>query len=127
MSAQPVNSGIQKRASNMDLSVVRVAVSALVFCVMPVPAQAVSLFGDHACDDWGKLDLATKKTWANAFLAPLSMAHEDRRKTGTDKYNDEPRAADAAVAGIDRFCVAHPESGAADGAAAYLSSLVNGR
>ncbi len=127
MSAQAVHSGIEKSASSMDLSVLRVAVAALGFCVMQVPAHAVSLFGDHACADWGKLDIATKKTWANAFLAPLSMAHEDRRKTGTDKYNDEPRAADAAVAGIDRFCVAHPERGAADGAADYLSSLVNGR
>ncbi len=91
------------------------------------PAFAASLFGDHSCKDWATLEQATKKTWTNAFLAPLSMAHEDRRKTGTDKYNDDPYAADAAIKGIDRYCETHPEGGAADGAGAYLSSLVGGR
>lgn len=90
-------------------------------------AFAASLFGDHSCKDWTTLETATKKTWTRAFLAPLSMAHEDRRKTGTDKYNDDPYAADAAIRGIDRYCEAHPEAGAADGAGDYLSSLVSGR
>ncbi|MEO0317489.1 MAG: hypothetical protein RL404_1166 [Pseudomonadota bacterium] len=103
------------------------ALVALLMFAAHAPTFAASLFGDHSCKDWMTLEAATKKTWTNAFLAPLSMAHEDRRKTGTDKYNDDPYAADAAIKGIDRYCEAHPEGGAADGAGDYLSSLVSGR
>ena len=87
-------------------------------------AQAVSLFGDHSCQDWHKLDYARKKDWANAFLAPLSLTYQGLQRTGPDKYNDDAKGFEPAILSIDDFCHTHPELGAADGAAAYLNALV---
>jgi hypothetical protein len=86
-------------------------------------SHAASLFGDHSCRSWQSLGQAEKRTWANAFLAPLSLTLKGLQKSKVDKYNDDPMANGAAVAQIDAFCLKHPDSGAADGAGLFLKML----
>lgn len=86
-------------------------------------AQGASLFGDHSCPQWHELDFNAKRTWANAFLAPLSLTFKGLRKSKVDKYNDDPKAPEAAIQSIDAFCWSHPDLGAADAAGRYLRNL----
>ena len=90
-----------------------------------IPAQAASLFGDPTCEDWSRLESRKKTQWANAFLAPLSLTYQGLKRTGPDTYNDDAAGAERAILSIDGFCHAHPEQSPADGAAAYLKSLVS--
>ncbi len=90
-------------------------------------ASAGSLFGDPACETWPSMDIEARRRWTLAFLAPLSMAHEDRQKTGEDKFNSKAQAAEKAMLSIDGFCQANPGQTAADGAAAHLQALVGTR
>jgi len=55
---------------------------ALACCLTMNPAtiHAKSLFGDYSCNDWGKLENAPKKLWANAFFAPLSLTYKSIKK-----------------------------------------------
>lgn len=85
--------------------------------------QAASLFGDYSCKDWGGLDYAAKKVWANAFLAPLSLTYQSIQKTRKDNYNDDPDSSNNAVASINHFCLAQPELDASAGAMNYLKIL----
>lgn len=91
------------------------------------PASAGSLFGDPACETWPSMDIDVRRRWTLAFLAPLSMAHEDRQKTGEDKFNSKAEAAERAMISIDHYCQANPGNTAADGAAAHLQALVGTR
>ncbi len=91
-------------------------------CVV-TDAKAASLFGDYSCKDWGKLENQRKKSWVNAFLAPLSLAIQGLKRAEQDPYNDDPNAVDPAIRSIDTFCVSHPQQGAADGAASYIAQL----
>lgn len=86
-------------------------------------AHAVSLFGDYSCQRWHGLEYAEKRTWTNAFLAPLSLTMKGLEKSKEDKYNDDPKAYQAAISHIDAFCLSHPDLGAADGAGRYLRML----
>ena len=89
-----------------------------------VNSTAASLFGDLSCEAWADLDQPTKKTWTNAFLAPLSLTHQGLARTKQDRYNDDPKAVDPAVVSIDTFCLSHPKNSPADGAIAYLNALI---
>jgi hypothetical protein len=89
-----------------------------------VSAKAASLFGDLSCKAWSDLDYSRKKTWANAFIAPLSLTHQGLERTKPDRYNDDPKAFEAAISSIDNFCLSHPTLGPADGAASYLDVLI---
>lgn len=91
----------------------------------PVNLHAASLFGEHTCETWLALPAADQKTWANAFIAPLSLTYKGLRKTSVDKYNDNPNAHVPAIASINAYCQAHPDQSAAQGAAAYLHTLMN--
>ncbi len=103
-------------------------VTSLVLLATVTPtAIAASLFGDTPCERWSDMNIEAKRRWTLAFLAPLSMAHEDRQKTGEDKFNSKAEAAERAMTSIDGYCTANPGKGAADGAAAYLESLVGTR
>ena len=95
----------------------------LAIALSPNAAQATSLFGDDSCAHWQGLDAAEKRTWANAFLAPLSLTLKGLQKTQEDKYNDNPQAREAAISAIDSFCLSHPDLGASHGAAEYLKQL----
>jgi hypothetical protein len=101
----------------------------LSFCLLnlmlinPMHVQAASLFGDHSCKDWGGMDYAAKKVWANAFLAPLSLTYQAIQKTGKDNYNDDPESSSNAVTSINNFCLAQPELDASAGAMNYLKIL----
>jgi hypothetical protein len=86
-------------------------------------ALGASLFGDHSCQSWQGLGYAEKRAWANAFLAPLSLTLKGLQKGKEDKYNDDPKAYEPAIIGIDAFCQTHPDWGAADGAGRYLKKL----
>lgn len=86
-------------------------------------AKAASLFGDYSCEDWGKLEPQRKKSWVNAFLAPLSLTIQGLKRAEQDPYNDDPNAVDPAIRSIDTFCVSHPQQGSADGAASYIAQL----
>jgi hypothetical protein len=88
-------------------------------------AHSASLFGDLSCQSWGALDYARKKDWTNAFLAPLSLTHQGLQRTAQDHYNDDPKAFEPAILGIDNFCRSNPALGPADGAVAYLNSLMS--
>jgi hypothetical protein len=90
-----------------------------------VDARAASLFGDFSCKDWGELEHGRKKTWANAFLAPLSLTIQGLKRAQQDPYNDDPNAVEPAIRSIDTFCLSHPKGGASDGAASYLSTLTS--
>ena len=94
------------------------------FTCTVVNTTAASLFGDLSCEAWGDLDQPTKKTWTNAFLAPLSLTHQGLARTKQDRYNDDPKAVDPAIVSIDTFCLSHPKSSPADGAIAYLNALI---
>jgi hypothetical protein len=87
-------------------------------------STAASLFGDQTCQTWVDLDYSRKKTWTNAFLAPLSLTHQGLERTKPDRYNEDSKAFEPAIASIDKFCVSHPKLNPADGAASYLNSLV---
>lgn len=89
-----------------------------------VNSTAASLFGDLYCEAWSDLDQPTKKTWTNAFLAPLSLTHQGLARTKQDRYNDDPKAVDPAIVSIDTFCLSHPKNSPADGAIAYLNALI---
>jgi hypothetical protein len=89
-----------------------------------VNSTAASLFGDLSCEAWSDLDQLTKKTWTNAFLAPLSLTHQGLSRTKQDRYNDDPKAVDPAIVSIDTFCLSHPKNSPADGAIAYLNALI---
>ena len=89
-----------------------------------VNATAASLFGDLSCQAWTDLAYPRKKTWTNAFLAPLSLTHQGLERTKPDRYNDDPNAVDPAIASIDSFCLLNPKLGPADGAVAYLNALI---
>lgn len=91
---------------------------------MAVNARSASLFGDLSCQAWTNLDYPRKKTWTNAFLAPLSLTHQGLRKSGPDRYNDDPNASEPAIASIDSFCLSHPKLGPAEGAVSYLDALL---
>ena len=95
-----------------------------VICVT-VDARAASLFGDFSCKDWGELEYGRKKIWANAFLAPLSLTIQGLKRAQQDPYNDDPNAVEPAIRSIDTFCLSHPQAGASDGAASYLSTLTS--
>ena len=89
-----------------------------------VQVSAASLFGDLSCQAWTDLDYSRKKTWTNAFLAPLSLTHQGLKKTGPDRYNDDPIAFEPAIASIDKFCLSSPKLGPAEGAVSYLDGLI---
>ncbi len=102
--------------------------AALTLSAAAAPAAiAASLFGDTPCERWSAMEIDAKRRWTLAFLAPLSMAHEDRQKTGEDKFNSRAEAAERAITSIDGYCTANPAKGAADGAAVHLESLVGTR
>jgi hypothetical protein len=65
--------------------------------------HAESLFGDYSCRQWRLLPYAEKKTWSNAFFAPLSLTYKGLQKSQTDKYNDDPRAYEAAIGKLMHF------------------------
>ena len=81
------------------------------------------MFGDFSCKDWNDLAHDRKKTWANAFLAPLSLTIQGLKRAEQDPYNDNPDAAESAISSIDKFCLSYPQKGASDGAATYLDTL----
>ena len=87
-------------------------------------ATAASLFGDLSCQTWTDLEHSRKKTWTNAFLAPLSLTHQGLKKSAPDRYNDDPNAAEPAIASIDKFCLSNPKLGPAEGAVSYLDALI---
>ena len=87
-------------------------------------STAASLFGDQTCQTWADLDYSRKKTWTNAFLAPLSLTHQGLERTKPDRYNEDSKAFEPAIASIDKFCLSNPKLSPADGAASYLNSLV---
>ncbi len=89
-----------------------------------VNATAASLFGDLSCQAWADLDYPRKKTWTNAFLAPLSLTHQGLERTKPDRYNEDSKAFEPAIASIDKFCLSHPKLSPADGAASYLNALI---
>jgi hypothetical protein len=89
-----------------------------------ITSTAGSLFGDLTCQTWADLDYSRKKTWTNAFLAPLSLTHQGLERTKPDRYNEDSKAFEPAIASIDKFCLSHPKLTPADGAASYLNSLV---
>ncbi len=89
-----------------------------------VSATAASLFGDLSCQAWADLDYPRKKTWTNAFLAPLSLTHQGLERTKPDRYNEDSKAFEPAIASIDKFCLSHPKLSPADGAASYLNALI---
>ncbi len=89
----------------------------------PVISQAASLFGDHSCKDWGNLEYATKKSWTNAFLAPLSLTYQSIQKTRKDNYNDDPLSYAKAIESIDNFCKTQSAQDASAGAMQYLKNL----
>jgi hypothetical protein len=95
----------------------------LVMVLSGQTAHGASLFGDHACPSWQSLGYGDKRAWTNAFLAPLSLTLKGLQKSKEDKYNDDPKAYEAAIMDIDAFCLKHPELGAADGAGRYLRKL----
>ena len=86
-------------------------------------AHGASLFGDHSCRHWHGLEYAQKRTWTNAFLAPLSLTLKGLQKSKEDKYNDDPNAHVAAIQNINTFCLNHPDLGASDAAGRYLKEL----
>lgn len=92
-----------------------------------VNAKAASLFGDLSCQTWADLDYQRKKTWTNAFLAPLSLTHQGLERSKQDRYNDDANAVEPAVVSIDNFCIAHPQQSPADGAISHLNTLQGGR
>jgi len=95
----------------------------LVMAVSAQTANGASLFGDHSCQHWQGLGHSNKRAWTNAFLAPLSLTLKGIQKSKEDKYNDDPRADEAAIMSIDAFCLSHPDLGAADGAGHHLKKL----
>ena len=86
-------------------------------------AQGSSLFGAHSCQHWQGQGVVAKRTWARAFLAPLSLTLKGLQKRKDDPYNDDPQAQEAAVLSIDAFCQMHPRLGAPDAAGLYLKKL----
>ena len=82
------------------------------------------MFGDLSCQAWTDLEYSRKKTWANAFLAPLSLTHQGLKKSAPDRYNDDPNAAEPAITSIDKFCFSNPKLGPAEGAVSYLDTLI---
>jgi len=51
------------------------------FACAGVNTTAASLLGDLSCQAWTDLAYPRKKTWTNAFLAPLSLAHQGLERT----------------------------------------------
>ena len=92
--------------------------------VVPGPVNAVSLLGDHTCQQWKRMDLPAKKMWADSFLAPLTLTLKSIKGAKQEQGKDAFRPAGDAVAFIDNYCAAHPEKVAADGAGAYFKTLV---
>jgi hypothetical protein len=90
-----------------------------------VYANAASLFGDLSCQAWNDMEHSRKKTWTNAFLAPLSLTHQGLKKSAPDRYNDDPNASEPAIVSIDKFCLSNPQLGPADGAVSYLDALIS--
>jgi hypothetical protein len=86
-------------------------------------AHGVSLFGDYSCQRWRGLEYAEKRSWTNAFLAPLSLTMKGLQKSKEDKYNDNPKAYQDAIRHIDAFCLIHPDLRAADAAGQHLKKL----
>lgn len=96
----------------------------VVIALSAQPSHGASLFGDHTCTSWQSLGYTEKRTWTNAFLAPLSLTLKGLQKSKEDKYNDDPKAYEAAIIGIDAFCLNHPEMNAGDGAGRFLKKLI---
>jgi hypothetical protein len=69
------------------------------------------------------LEYATKKSWSNAFLAPLSLTYQGIQKTRKDNYNDDPLSFEKAIESIDSFCKTQPEQDASAGAMNFLKKL----
>ena len=86
-------------------------------------ATGASLFGDPTCQDWGGLEHQKKRAWVNAFFAPLSLTFKGLQKSKEDRYNDNPKAHEAAINNLDGFCLSHPSSGVQDAAGIYLKKL----
>ncbi len=108
----------------LNTPMLRALVLLAVLACAAVNSTAASLFGDLSCKAWADLDQPTKKTWTNAFLAPLSLTHQGLARSKQDRYNDDPKAVDPAVVSIDKFCLSHPKNSPADGAIAYLNALI---
>ncbi len=70
------------------------------------------------------LEMKFLLTWANAFLAPLSLTHQGLERSKQDRYNDDANAVEPAVVSIDNFCLLQPQQSPADGAIAYLNGLI---
>lgn len=96
----------------------------VVIALSAQPSHGASLFGDHTCTSWQSLGYTEKRTWTNAFLAPLSLTLKGLQKSKEDKYSDDPKAYEAAIIGIDAFCLNHPEMNAGDGAGRFLKKLI---
>jgi hypothetical protein len=100
-----------------------IALACCLTMLNPATIHAKSLFGDYSCSDWGKLESAPKKLWANAFFAPLSLTFKSIKKTNKDHYNDDPNSYEIAIDSINGFCESHPDSDVNSGAANYLKIL----
>ena len=128
MTPNPLTEQRKPQPLRSALRAAMAGVTSLVLSAAATPAAtAGSLFGDTPCERWSGMEIDAKRRWTLAFLAPLSMAHEDRQKTGEDKFNSKAEAAERAMTSIDGYCKTNPGKGAADGAAAYLESLVGTR
>jgi hypothetical protein len=101
----------------------RLLFSLLAMTLCTASALGASLFGDHSCQDWRGLEYAQKRTWTNAFLAPLSLTLKGLQKSKEDKYNDDPKAYEPAIIDVDAHCLNHPNLGASDAAGQYLKKL----
>ncbi|MFM1906528.1 MAG: hypothetical protein RLZZ591_205 [Pseudomonadota bacterium] len=86
-------------------------------------APGASLFGDHSCQTWGGLRIDEKHAWTNAFFAPLSLTFKGLYKSKEDKFNDDPKAKEAATRSIDGYCADHPDSGVSSAAGLHLKKL----
>lgn len=119
-------------ASNLETSLSQAAKAGFhgciffaLFVLFVSETRPASLFGDLSCNDWGALEHSRKKTWTNAFLAPLSLTIQGLKRADQDPYNDDPNSVKPAIRSIDKFCLSHPREGAADGAASYLKNLTS--
>jgi hypothetical protein len=111
------------KSNSTSSGITRLTFGLLALAMSGAAAQAGSLFGDHSCLRWLGLEYVEKRTWTNAFMAPLSLTMKGLHKSPVDPYNDDPKAHQPAIRYIDAFCLSHPGVGASEAAGRYLKKL----
>ena len=82
----------------------------------------LTLFGNPSCQDWPRMDEQQKLVWLRGILGPLNFTYLRSNKDEPDRMGG-PDALYRASEAVSKFCEAHQDASAMQGATDHLKAL----